>query len=50
MAVYSKTKTYHTARHMGMIDVTKDFKRRLAKPVINIISRTVSLQALRREV
>ena len=26
MAVYTKTKDYHTKAHMGMIDVTKDFQ------------------------
>ena len=26
MAVYSTTKTYHTQGHMGMIDVTEDFR------------------------
>lgn len=27
MAVYTKTVTYHTKAHMGMIDVTADFQR-----------------------
>ena len=26
MAVYTETKTYHTKAHMGMIDVTEDFR------------------------
>ena len=26
MAVYTKTKDYHTKAHMGMLDVTKDFQ------------------------
>ena len=26
MAVYTETKTYHTKAHMGMIDVTDDFR------------------------
>ena len=26
MAVYTKTQTYHTRAHMGMIDVTEDFQ------------------------
>ena len=26
MAVYTETRTYHTKAHMGMIDVTEDFR------------------------
>ena len=26
MAAYTETKTYHTKAHMGMIDVTEDFR------------------------
>lgn len=26
MAVYTETRTYHTKAHMGMIDVTGDFR------------------------
>ena len=26
MPVYTETKTYHTKAHMGMIDVTDDFR------------------------
>ena len=28
MAVYTETKTYHTKAHMGMIDVTEDYRNR----------------------
>lgn len=28
MAVYTETRTYHTKAHMGMIDVTEDFRAR----------------------
>lgn len=30
MAVYTERKTYHTKAHMGMIDVTEDFRRAVA--------------------
>ena len=34
MAAYTETKTYHTKAHMGMIDVTDDFRAAVRSPVL----------------
>ena len=45
MAVYTKTKTYHTKAHMGMIDVTEDFQSAVTEACkkYNITAGTVTV-------
>ena len=45
MAVYTRTKTYHTKAHMGMIDVTEDFQDAVtaASPLASTSSASTQL-------
>ena len=40
MPVYTETKTYHTKAHMGMIDVTDDFRAAVQLSLIHISEPT----------
>ena len=42
MAVYTKTKTYKTRAHMGMIDITEDFQAAVTRPAAKRASRPAS--------
>ena len=43
MAVYTTKKTYHTKRHMGMIDITEDFQQAVNEDVKHGISEGIIL-------